>query len=267
MRRAREASLSAIAITDHDSVSAFPAAAAAARRAGAPELLSGVELTVRYRDRELHLLGYGFDAADPTFGAFLSDKRLGREDRMRAMIERLNAAGVRVTFEEVRQAASATKRGGPAAKGGGGEGESLGRPHLAQVLVDKGYVPSQEQAFKRYIGDSAPCFVHKATLTLLEAVRWLRQRGGVTVLAHPLRMVPDAWISEMVHSGLQGIEAYHPDHPPSAVAHYLKLARELNLLVTGGSDCHGFRRERGPSIGTVEVPGECLDRLREAIGA
>lgn len=250
IERASELGLSAISITDHDTVRALQPAR---RLAGSLEVISGVELTVRFRNRELHVLGYGFREDDPDFDAFLEEKREMRKGRIREMIEQLQARGVSVTIEEVEQVV--------------GLGESVGRPHLAEVLVRRGVVPSLDEAFKRYLGDQAPCFVQKATLSVSEAVHWIRKTGGVAVLAHPYRLVDDAWIPELVAEGIQGIEAYHSDHSPEVVDHYRRMAQERHLLITGGSDCHGMRKARGPLIGSVTVPYSCLERLKAAIKA
>lgn len=248
IRRAKRLGLVAISVTDHDTISGLRAARKAAD--GDLEIVTGVELTVRFKDRELHVLGYGFRDDDSNFNSLLQEKQAERKGRIQAMIERLNAHGVAVTLEEVRTVL--------------GSGESVGRPHLAQVLVDRGVVRSLEEAFKRYLGDHAPCFVKKATLTVSEAGQRIRQAGGVAVLAHPHRLVEDAWIRELVAEGIQGIEVFHPDHSARVSRHYLEIAEKLKLLVTGGSDCHGLRKTQGPLIGSVQVPYEYLERLKEA---
>lgn len=265
IRRARALGLSAVSITDHDSVAGLAEAREAARQkeggqarqkeggqdGGSVEFFPGVELTVQFRERELHVLGYGFRQEDPGFEALLREKQAARRDRIQAMIERLGAHGICVTRQEVQEVV--------------GPGESVGRPHLAEVLVRRGVVSSLDEAFQRYLGDHAPCFVKKATWSVSEAVQWIRQAGGVSVLAHPYRLVEEAWLPELVAGGIQGIEAYHSDHPPEAVNRYLQLAKTHRLLVTGGSDCHGFRKSKGPLIGSVAVPYRCFEQLKAAV--
>lgn len=246
VRRAQSAGLTAIAITDHDSVTAVEPA----RRGAGPELeiLSGVELTAVFGERELHILGYGFRTDDIPLRTALAQAQGGRRGRIQAMIDRLKERGVQVSIEEVEAVA--------------GDVDSIGRPHLAEALMKKGAVRSLSEAFDRYIGDHAPCFVHKATLTVSDAVKLVRGAGGVAVLAHPHRMVEDAWIPALVEQGVQGIEVYHPDHNSSVTAHYRRLAESRNLIITGGSDCHGLRRVGGPVLGTVPVPYSCLEQIK-----
>ncbi len=257
VRRARTAGLSAISITDHDGIGGIAAARqSAGNSAGAAEpleILSGVELTAVSHDRELHVLGYGFREDDPALNRHFQSAQDRRQSRIQRMIERLNAAGVPVTQEEVRRIA--------------GNVDSIGRPHLAEALVKRGAVGSLNEAFDRYLGDRAPCFVRSATLTVSDAVRLIRQAGGVAVLAHPYRLVEDEWLPELVQEGIQGIEAFHSDHDAQTAQFYRRAAAELGLLVTGGSDCHGFRKSKGPLIGTVEVPYDLLERLKEVIAS
>lgn len=248
VERAKKLKLAAISITDHDAVEAIPLAGEAA--AGALEVIPGIELTAAFRDREIHILGYGLNAEDPALRTFLGQMRRQRVNRIQAMIDRLGGHGIQVTLEQVRAIA--------------GEG-SVGRPHLAEALVKNGAVRSMEEAFQRFIGDHAPCFVKAATLTVPDAVRWIRQTGGVAVVAHPHRIVEDAWFPELIDAGVQGIEVYHSDHSPAVTKKYRKLAEAHHLLITGGSDCHGMRRAGGPAIGTVTIPYELVEELKAAI--
>lgn len=251
VRRAKSLKMTAISITDHDTLSALPAARAAAGKE--LEILTGVELTATSHDRELHVLGYGFREEDPAMQDTIRRARERRHGRIHRMIDQLNARGIKVTRAEVEAIA------------GEGEGTSIGRPHLAEALLKKQVVHSLNEAFDRYIGDQAPCFVKNATLTTADAARLIRQAGGVAVLAHPYRLVEDGWIPELAADGIQGIEVYHSDHDPSTVEHYRRLAERFGLMTTGGSDCHGFRKSKGPLIGTVKVPEDCLEKLKQAL--
>ncbi len=246
--RAKALGLSAISITDHDTLEALPRAIQAA--SGALEVIPGVELTAVFRERELHILGYGFRLEDAPLGDFLARMKRYRANRIQAMIDRLQEHGIEVTFKEVEAISQ--------------EGV-LGRPHLAQVLVAKGVVRSLDEAFRKYLGDRAPCFVKGATLTVPKAVALIRAAGGVAILAHPFRLVEDSWIPELVALGIQGIEAYHSDHEPQVAERYRRMAEEHHLLVTGGSDCHGHRKSKGPLIGTVGLPYRYLERLKAVI--
>lgn len=259
IRRAKSLKMTTISITDHDTLSALPAARAAAgpstprqaQGSGDLEILTGIELTAVSHDRELHVLGYGFRDEDPAMQDYIRRAQERRHGRIHLMIDQLNARGIEVTREEVEKIA--------------GEGTSIGRPHLAEALLKKQVVHSLNEAFDRFIGDHAPCFVKQAILTTADAARLILQAGGVAVLAHPYRLVEDDWIPALAADGIQGIEAYHSDHNPTTTRHYLKIAKELNLLVTGGSDCHGFRKSKGPLIGTVKVPDSCLEKLKQTL--
>ena len=246
--RAKAAGITVLSITDHDSVAGIAEAKLSAGKD--LEIIPGVEITVAFRDRELHILGYGLDVENPELTAFFSRMQVYRVDRIKRMIERLNAKGISVTFEEVARIA--------------GTG-SIGRPHLAEVLMKRKFVKNLQEAFEKHIGDHAPCFVKGATLTPAQAVALIRGAGGVSSLAHPYRIVADAWIPELVADGVQGIEAYHSDQEGSIAERYRRIAEKHGLLVTGGSDCHGLRKMKGPLIGTVAVPEECIVRLKEAI--
>ena len=255
IRRAKSLKMTAISITDHDTLTALPAA----RRAAGPstgsgqvlEILTGIELTAISHGRELHVLGYGFREEDFSMRDYIRQAQERRHGRIHRMIDQLNIRGIEVTRTEVEEIA--------------GKETSIGRPHLAEALVKKGVVHSLNEAFDRYIGDHAPCFVKQATLTTADAARLIRQAGGVAVLAHPFRLVEDGWIPELTADGIQGIEVYHSDHTPATTRHYLEIAREFNLLITGGSDCHGFRKAKGPLIGTVKVPDDCLEELKQTL--
>lgn len=249
MERAKAAMLSAISVTDHDSVAGIEAARRAAE--GHPEVISGVELTAGFKKRELHVLGYGFQESAPQMQEYLARARSRRLGRMEAMLERLQERGISIRMEEVQAVAA--------------QGESIGRPHLAEVLLKKGMIRNLSEAYERFIGDQAPCFVPQGMLTVPEAAGLIRRQGGVAVLAHPYRIVEDAWIPALVEAGIQGLEVYHSDHDAQMTKHYQGLARQFGLLETGGSDCHGFRRARGPLLGTVSVPVSLLEPLKAAI--
>jgi len=249
VRRAKSLGLTTISVTDHDTVAALPAARAAAGKE--LEILAGVELTAISHGRELHILGYGFREEDPALRGYLEQAQSRRRGRIQLMIDQLKERGIEVTLQEVERVA--------------GEGNSVGRPHLAEVMVKKRAVHSLNEAFDRYIGDHAPCFVKQAVLTAAGAARLIREAGGVAVLAHPHRMVEDHWIPDLAAAGIEGIEVYHSDHDPSVTEHYRRIAQEQGLLMTGGSDCHGFRRAQGPLIGTVKVPDSCLENLKQTL--
>lgn len=247
VRQAAQAGLAAIAVTDHDCVDGVPEAVAAS--ADHLEVIPGIELTVAFRGVELHLLGFFLEIANPSVRARLARMRRTRVERLAQMIERLKTYGVTVSLDEVLALA---------AHG------TAGRPHLARVLAQRGFVKTPEEAFERFLGDKAPCFVKGATLTPATAAQFIREMGGVSTLAHPYKFVPDDWLPELIAAGVQGIEAHHPDHSPQIAEHYRQYAEQHGLLISGGSDAHGSWKVNGTAVGSITVPYECVERLRHA---
>lgn len=248
VKRARALGLRAISITDHDSLVGIPSAQKAA--GDSLEVMAGVELTAAFHQRELHILGYGVSTTDEAFEAFLSEKRFLRQMRIRAMIERLSQHGIQISFEEVRVIAGEVP---PVA---------MGRPHLAEALVKCKAVGSLQEAFQRFIGDRAPCFVKNTTVTVQQAVEAVRAAGGVAVLAHPYRIVEESCLPELVAAGIEGIEVFHSEHPPEFSKRYQQIAQAHRLLITGGSDCHGLRKPKGPMLGSVTIPYTNVEQLK-----
>jgi predicted metal-dependent phosphoesterase TrpH len=243
---AREAGLSAIAITDHDNTDALPRAQAAADRLGL-ELLPGIEMSASAEGEEVHVLGYLFDSAHPALVQHLKEQQERRVRRVHEMVERLGRVGVRIDAAEVLELA--------------GEG-TVGRPHVARVLLKRGYIASLPEAFSKYIGPNNPGFVPGSPLSPAHIIRVIREAGGVPVLAHPIYLGRDDLIAEFVRAGLAGIEAYHSGHDPEAVRRYEGIAEERSLLKTGGSDYHGASKE-GLPVGAVKIPYALVEALRQ----
>ena len=220
--QAAAANLHIISLTDHDT-------AAGVRELQTAELpltlIPGIEISSTHDGRDVHMLGYFIDAAHPSILAHEERARDGRNIRMRKMIAKLDALGVHVSFEEVKAAA--------------GDGDVLGRPHLARVLVDHGYVPSHAQAFDRYIGDGGPAFSPTELVTPGDAIRIIHEAGGVAVWAHPPTQTVERDIGPFVQLGLDGVECIRPRSQPIDVQTMEGYAGLHGLLVTGGSDWHG----------------------------
>lgn len=258
---ALEQKLDALAITDHDTLAGYDAAVQVARARGL-DLVCGIELSVRMGfsrggTRTVHLLGYFLcDAPEPAFREWLEEQQARRRERNERLIDKLRSLGVDIALSEVMSV-----------------GRSLtGRPHFAKVLVNKGYASSSDEAFRRYLGETAPGYVERDSPHLPMAVQLVIAAGGLPVVAHPIRLGfrdfedEEAAIAEMRDAGLAGIEAYHSDHGPTDVTRYLALARKYGLGVTGGSDFHGEAKPR-IKLGTgynnnVSVPKQVLDELR-----
>jgi predicted metal-dependent phosphoesterase TrpH len=251
---ARDAGVEALAITDHDTFAGYDAAAGPAAQAGV-ELVCGIELSTKLHGHSVHLLGYfirpnGLGA----FRDWVREMQASRRERNVRLAARLQELGFDITLEE------AESRG----KG------MTGRPHFAQILVEKGYVANLRQAFDEYLDESAKGYVFRREPQFAESVERIRTAGGIASLAHPVRVNGDvpALLPELCDAGLNAIEAYHSDHGPQDVELYLELAKRYGLLVTGGSDFHGAVKP-GVRLGTgangnLRVPREVLDRLKSA---
>jgi len=252
---AHDAGVTALAITDHDTVEGLPEGIVASERVGI-EIVPGIELSSRYEGRDTHILGYFFDWQDPTLQARLTEQRASRDQRNPRVIEKLNQLGLDLTYEEVK------------AKAGAG---SVGRPHIAQILVDKGYVTSTKDAFDQYLADGASAYVERESPETSEAITWIREAGGVPVLAHPhwtKRKGPELveMCSALKEAGLMGIEVFYSTHTKRQTSEYLELARKLDLLMTGGSDFHGDAKPGiyvGRGKGDLKVTDKLLEPLRK----
>ncbi|MFQ6142789.1 PHP domain-containing protein [Streptomyces seoulensis] len=251
VRNAAAAGLDVVALTDHDTTRGHAEAVAAL-----PEgltLVTGAELSCRVDGVSMHMLAYLFDPEEP---ALLAERELVRDDRVpraKGMIDKLNALGVPVTWEQVARIA--------------GDG-SVGRPHLATALVELGVVPTVSDAFTdQWLADGARAYVGKHETDPFEAIRLVKNAGGVCVFAHPAaakrgRTVPESRIADLAAAGLDGIEVDHMDHDPDTRARLRGLAKELGLLTTGSSDYHGSRKTVALGAFTTdpEVYGEITRR-------
>jgi hypothetical protein len=235
--------LDVIAITDHDTVAGIDRAQRAA--AGLPlHVIPAVELSSTFNGRDVHVLGYFVDPVAPALLDHETRAMGARERRMEEMIGRLREQGVMVDMDAVLHVA-------------GPERGSIGRPHLARVLVEEGHAQNVPDAFNRWIGDGHPSFVPTALLDPVEAVAVVRAAGGIAVWAHPPSDLIDALLPGLVQGGLRGLEVYRPRVDPRRAARLERTARTAGLVVTGGSDWH--TPEAGSEIGDFHVTGDELD--------
>ncbi len=247
---ALEQGLHAMALTDHDTVGGVAEALEAAAGT-ALEVIPGVEINSEGDWGDLHFLGYYVDCANGALQERLTVVRDARLGRAYAMVKRLGELGMPLEWERVRALAS---------------GESVGRPHVARALLERGYVQTLQEAFDRYIGNDGPAYVPRLRLSPPEVIHAILDAGGVPVLAHPAYSGAAivARIPEFAALGLRGLEVYYPGHTPQDVEVLLNLCRQLGLLATGGSDFHGLGHGEGAFLGSVDVPARCLDDLRAA---
>jgi predicted metal-dependent phosphoesterase TrpH len=256
---AMERGVEALAISDHDTFAGFDQAVPVARSRGL-DLVCGIELSTRVQGsklRTVHLLAYFFHQPPPAdFREWLGELIAGRRDRNQRLIASLRQQGVDIDLAEVERM-----------------GRTLtGRPHFARILIDKGYVKSFDEAFRRYLGETAPTYVERFAPYVPEAIQRVNQAGGLPVLAHPIRLAfrdteaEENFIGELRDEGLRGIEVFHSDHRPADMERYAGIAQKYNLAVSGGSDFHG---EVKPNIslgtgfnGNLNIPRSVLESLR-----
>ena len=243
---ARAAGLTTIAITDHDNTEAIALAAPVAQRHGL-ELIPGIEMSASASTAEVHLLGFYLDVTHEGLRAHLAEQQARRVHRAKEMVERLQRVGLSITAEEVFTVA--------------GEG-TVGRPHVARVLLTRGYVSTMAEAFTRYLSPDKPGYVPGSIMPPERIIRVIREAGGVPVLAHPIYLKRDAFIEEFVRMGLAGVEVYHSSHTPEQVKRYEQITDHLKLLRTGGSDYHGQSKE-GVPIGVVKLPYQHVEALKQ----
>lgn len=249
VHRAITKNLTALAITDHDSVEAVPRALRATEGSSLL-LIPGVELSAIYENLDVHVLGYFVDYLDQHFLARLEDLRVARQERAANMVEALHEAGFDVTIDEVLRLA---------------EEGAVGRSHVARVLVDKGHVMSVAEAFDLYIGRGRPYYVPKPSTTPTLAVRTILDAGGVPILAHPAITGVEFLIPQLAEVGLAGVEAFHAEHTQEQAESLVRVAREYDLIVTGGSDHHG-PTSPGGDLGSADVPDYVLPELLACAG-
>ena len=235
VRRAKEGGLKAIALTDHDTIDGLAEAVAAGERYGV-EVIPGVEVSARFPGGSMHVLGLGLNYRNGHLGERLAVLQKARAERNPQIIAKLNDLGIKITLEQVAEIS--------------GRGQ-MGRPHIARALMESGYVRTIQEAFDIYLRNDGKAYVAKFRFPPEEAIAMIRDVQGVPVLAHPFTLgLGSAFalkhtLEELTALGLAGIEAIYAEHTPEQEALYLRLARELGLLITGGSDYHG---ENKPEI-------------------
>ncbi|NLY42425.1 MAG: PHP domain-containing protein [Clostridiaceae bacterium] len=252
-----ERKLAAIAITDHDTVAGVKEAVEQGKKQNI-EVVPGVEISVSF-ESEMHILGYFIDINCLPLIQTLERLKVYRDQRNPLILKKLNQAGIPITMQEVEQKAG---------------GKIVGRPHIAAVLVDKGYVKSTSEAFEKFLGQSRIAYVEKKKVTPQEGIELIKKAGGLAVLAHPIYLVRNGYnleevLKELMSYGLDGVEAHYSEHSEAETTQFIELAEKYNLLITGGSDFHGKSKpeiELGRGYGSLMVPYDLLTKMRARIG-
>jgi predicted metal-dependent phosphoesterase TrpH len=239
------AGLQALSLTDHDTVDGIGEALDAGEGRGL-EIVPGAELSAHVKDREVHILAYCLEWKSSTLATHLELLGRQRYDRGNAIVERLNSLGIQLTLEDVLKEAN---------------GGSLGRPHIAAAMVNRGLVANRDQAFDQYLGDRSPAFEPKPYMAAGDVIDLIHGVKGVAVLAHPGTSLSEPVIAQLVDSGLDGVEVFHPAHQAPQIEYYIQLAERYSLLQSGGSDSHG--NPEGSRIGDCGIGYEAIEALRE----
>lgn len=239
--------LSAIAVVDHDTIDGIEPTIEMAKMKNI-EVLSGIELSAEYDGLEIHILGYLIDYKRKDLQEKLKFLRKNRIERIYKIVDKLKDIGITLEATAVFDIA---KQG------------TVGRLHVARAMVNAGVVSSTIEAFQKYIGDKSPAYVCNFRFSPIDAIKLIREVGGIPVLAHPYTLNKDDLIPKFIDYGLMGLEVYYPEHRQGMVNFYLGLAQKYNLLVTGGSDCHGNAKPEA-KIGSIKIPYALVERLKEA---
>ncbi len=247
VRRAREAGLACIALTDHDTVAGLPEMTSLCEAAGI-EFIPGIELTAHVDEREVHVLGYFMRYEEGEFVAQIENFKKGRAQRVAEMVGKLQKAGVGLQTADVTAVA-------------GGD-SALGRLHVARALLNRGFIRHMDEAFHRFIGKGKPAFVPKVHLNVDDAAALIHRFGGVAILAHPGVSALENHLDDLFDAGLDGLEAWHSRHTAAQCDRFCVFARERGCLITGGSDCHGLAKDK-VLIGGVRLDYVYVEKLKE----
>jgi predicted metal-dependent phosphoesterase TrpH len=258
VQSAKRQGVTALAVTDHDTIAGLPGAMSEGERIGVT-IIPGIEISCLYGTTELHILGFFIDPDDPRLAPALASYWASREERNPRIVQRLQELGCDLTYADVKAVAGAA---------------TIGRPHIAQALLRKGYVRSVSEAFDRYLADDAPAYIPRPLPPPIEAIGLIKQIGGVPVLAHPVYTARLQEPFEQVCAtlkgvGLLGLECLYSSHNQRQTDRYCGVAREQGLLVTGGSDFHGEAKPSllvGTGYGSLDIPADLLEPIRAMSG-
>lgn len=245
--RAHKLGMAFLAITDHDTIEGITLAKEEGNTLGI-EVIPGIELSAEIDNTEIHILGYFLEFQDPYLLKTLGYLKAARIKRAQQIVHKLNSLGLEIAMDKVIAIA--------------GSGV-VGRLHIARAMVDMGYVDSVHSAFQNYIGHKKSAYIERNKLSARDAIEIILKSKGLPVLAHPFSIGRDDLISKLIAYGLQGIEVYHSEHDFHHTHYYLQLARKYNLLITGGSDCHGPLYKNKMLMGKVNIPYNHLESMKE----
>jgi len=245
VHKAKDAEISILSITDHDSINAIEEATSIAEKLGI-EIIPGVEISSDLRGAEVHILGYFIDIKNKDLAHYLSFFREERVLRAARIVEKLNYLGFEITLDDVLKKA---------------KNSAVGRPHIAQAMVEKEIVKSYFEAFNKYIKNDGPAYEPKVHLSPQSAFKIISDAGGLSFIAHPAHM-PENIIKELIDAGADGIEVIHPSHSRELIRFYRGIVNQYFLLESGGSDFHGGKREDDDKFGKYFTTPVVVDAMR-----
>lgn len=249
VKRTGEAGLSTISITDHDNASGIDEAIAVGKQCGV-DVIPGMEISANVGEQDIHILGYFFDHTSPKLQEYLSLFRVERVKRAERIVEKLNDMKIPLTMEAVMD------------KAGAG---SVGRPHIANALVEEGLTGTYHEAFLKYIGYGRPAYEKKYQISPREAVELIADAGGLSFVAHPGNTIDEKLLLTLIREGVDGIEVIHPSHSPERIAYYNGIVSEYFLLASGGSDFHGGKRNDLEVLGKYYISEKHIDMMRHQL--
>jgi 3',5'-nucleoside bisphosphate phosphatase len=271
IEKAKSIGLKAIALTDHDTVAGLGSFHTAGKQHGI-ETISGVEISADYESGTMHIVGLFVDTQNQGFRAFLKQLAEGRKIRNPQIVNKLNALGMAITMEEVEEEAGIAGAG----VGGGAIDKSIGRPHIAAVMIKKGYVKNKQEAFDKFLSKGQPAYITRFGASPEESINQIHSANGLAVLAHPHYLKAadenemDQIIGDLKKKGLDGIEVWYSTHTPEQTALCARLAAKHDLVPSGGSDFHGEVGRSGKSVelgtgiaGGLNIGYEVLEKLKE----
>lgn len=238
--------LAALSITDHDTFEGYFKAIDKANELGI-ELIPGVEITASFKEKEAHILAYYFDVESSYFANFMISQKVARRNRIKGIIQTLNAQGVEVEYDEVRAEAN---------------GANIGRPHVAKVLIQKGYSRNFSDAFMRYLSSEKLGEIENDYPSYKEVIELIKSVGGASILAHPAKFYTEAEIQEFIEAGIDGLECIHPSHNFTLQKKYSEMVEKNALLLTGGSDYHGGKEMAERHLGVVCIANKHSMRMK-----
>jgi predicted metal-dependent phosphoesterase TrpH len=248
VEKAKNAGLDIISITDHDNLSAIKEATVYGWELGI-EVIPGVEISSDLKDKEIHILGYFIEPDNPELEHYLTFFREERVKRAIRIVNKLKLLGFPITIEDVIDVA---------------KDSAVGRPHIAQVMQEKGFTSSFFEAFNKYIGNGCPAFEKKVHISPQSAFKIINDAGGLSFIAHPGYM-PEPLLKELIEEGVDGIEVIHPSHSQQQVRFYKGIVNEYFLLESGGSDFHGGKREDDKNLGKYFTRSSAIEAMRQRL--